>query len=238
MHAIECQQLQVSYKIPPILDQLDLVVETGQCFGLVGENGAGKSTLIKSILDLIAIDAGEILLAGKSHRDTSSRQQLAFLPDRFVPPYYLRGKDFLRYMSELYQHEYNPYAVEEMLRLIGLKTEALTKSVRALSKGMTQKLGLAAVFLSGKQTLILDEPMSGLDPGARILIKQQIQRLREAGVTVFFSSHMLSDVEEMADQMAVLHQGVIQYKGTPAGFMTQYEASSMEQAYMHCTGVS
>lgn len=238
MYAIECRQIQVSFNHQPILDGLDLVVNAGQCFCLVGENGAGKSTLIKSILDLIAIDAGDISIKGVSHRDTAARGDIAFLPDRFIPPYYLKGKDFLRYMAELYQHEYNPYGVEEMLRLIGLKPEALSKSVRALSKGMTQKLGLAAAFLSNKSILILDEPMSGLDPGSRILIKQQIQRLREAGVTLFFSSHMLTDVEEMADVMAVLHQGNMQFQGTPAEFKQHYGAATMEQAYIECTAAT
>jgi ABC-2 type transport system ATP-binding protein len=99
---------------------------------------------------------------------------------------------------------------------------------------MTQKLGLASCLLSGKTLLILDEPMSGLDPRARVLFKQQLAQLKQQGVTVFFSSHVLADVEEMADTMSVLHNSKIYYSGTPEKFKQQFNGESVEQAYMNC----
>ena len=99
---------------------------------------------------------------------------------------------------------------------------------------MTQKLGLASCLLSNKSLLILDEPMSGLDPHARILFKQQLNRMKQKGITVFFSSHVLADVEEMADTMAVLHDSKIYFSGTPESFKQHFQGENVEQAYMNC----
>lgn len=234
MHAISCQQLCVHYGKTPVVKNVDLQINAGECFGLVGENGAGKSTLIKSMLDLIAIKSGSCEFSGVSNRIVSSRNRLAYLPDRFVPPYYLKAKDFLQYMAAIHGQPFNPDIAQEMLRLLDLDVSALDKSVRELSKGMTQKIGLASCFLSNRDVLILDEPMSGLDPRARARVKQQIVELKRQGKTLFFSSHMLADVEEIADRMAVLHQGVIQFTGTPQEFMQKHDAPNMEAAYLAC----
>lgn len=234
MTAITCQQLCVNYGKTPVVKSVDLHIMPGECFGLVGENGAGKSTLIKSMLDLIAIKSGSCDYFGVSHRIVASRRRLAFLPDRFVPPYYLKARDFLQYMAALHGLPFNSDKAEDMLQRLDLDVSALDKSVRELSKGMTQKIGLAACFLSERDILILDEPMSGLDPRARARVKQQIMELKRQGKTLFFSSHMLADVEEIADRMAVLHHGEIQFTGTPQGFMQQYQAPTMEAAYLAC----
>lgn len=234
MYAITCQQLCVNYGKTPIVKNVDLQINAGECFGLVGENGAGKSTLIKSMLDLIAIKSGSCDIFGVSKRMVASRSRVAFLPDRFVPPYYLKANDFLQYMAALNNQAFNLDAAQKMLQLLDLDVSALDKSVRELSKGMTQKIGLAACFLSNRDLLILDEPMSGLDPRARARVKQQIQVLKQQGKTLFFSSHMLADVEEIADRMAVLHQGVMQFTGTPQQFMQQHAAVNMEAAYLAC----
>ena len=106
--------------------------------------------------------------------------------------------------------------------------------VRSYSKGMTQKLGLAACFLARKDLYVLDEPMSGLDPKARALLKARLQDLRARGCTLFFSSHALADVEEICDRMASLHDGHLRFVGSPAECRRRYEADSLEQAYMRC----
>ena len=234
MPAIFCQQLSVHYGITPIVKNIDLTILPGECFGLVGENGAGKSTLIKAMLDLIAVQSGHCELFGVSHRVVAARSRVAFLPDRFVPPYYLKSRDFLQYMAALQGQTFNAEKAQAMLTKLDLDLSALDKSVRELSKGMTQKIGLAACFLSNRDLLILDEPMSGLDPRARARVKQQIVGQKSHGKTVFFSSHMLADVEEIADRMAVLHQGAIQFTCTPQEFMQQHDAPTMEAAYLAC----
>jgi ABC-2 type transport system ATP-binding protein len=216
------------------LEDLTLHVATGQSFGLAGMNGAGKTTLIKCLLDFCASDAGRIEIFGVSNRLTASRSRLAFLPERFQPPYYLTGGDFLRYMLKLQGLSYDEPEAADMLQALDLDLSALTKPVRAFSKGMTQKLGLAACFLSRKDLYILDEPTSGLDPKARALLKQRLRVLREQGRTTFFTSHSLADVEEICDRMAVIHRGRLRFAGTPAQLRHQFGADTLEQAFLAC----
>lgn len=234
--AISFRQLAKSYAGTQVLRGLDLAVPSHCTFGLVGVNGAGKTTLIKCLLDFCEFDAGEVRIFGVAGRDTRSRAKLAFLPERFVPPYYLTGADFLRYMSELYGVRPEPAQVSAMLEALDLDPAALKRTVRAFSKGMTQKLGLAACLLSGRELLVLDEPASGLDPKARALLKRCLQEARRQGRTIFFTSHALADVEELCDQMAVLHRGEARFSGTPAALRERHGAASLEQAYLACIG--
>lgn len=231
---IECRKVVKKYAAKTVLDNVDIIVKQGEFFGLVGMNGSGKSTLIKAILDLIGIDTGNILIQNISHRNVNSRENIAYLPDRFSPPAHLRGTDFIQYMLRLHGCDSDQKRIEEVLVNLDLEKTVLQQSVNKFSKGMTQKLGLASCLLSGKKLLILDEPMSGLDPRARVLFKTQLAKLKQQGVTVFFSSHVLADVEEMADTMAVLHNSKIYYSGTPGNFKRQFNGDSVEQAYMNC----
>ncbi len=231
---IKCQQVVKKYSNKVVLDNVDLDVEQGEFFGLVGMNGSGKSTLIKAVLDLVGIDSGKIEIDKIPHRKVNSRENIAYLPDRFSPPTHLRGQDFIQYMLRLHGSSCEPQEIEKILDGLELDKTVMQESVNKLSKGMTQKLGLASCLLSGKSLLILDEPMSGLDPRARVLFKKQLTLLKKQGVTVFFSSHMLADVEEMADTMAVLHNSKIYYSGAPENFKQKYKAVNVEQAYMNC----
>lgn len=122
----------------------------------------------------------------------------------------------------------------EVLRSLDLDVSALKRPVRAYSKGMTQKLGLAACFLANKALYVLDEPMSGLDPKARALLKARLQSLRSNGCTLFFNTHALADVEEICDRMAILHDGQIRFVGSPMTCRQQFSAPTLEQAYMNC----
>jgi ABC-2 type transport system ATP-binding protein len=232
--AIQCQKVCKSYGKQRVLDSIELEVPEGYFYGLVGMNGSGKSTMIKAILDLISIDSGVISIFGKSHRKVSSRKQISYLPDRFSPPVHLKSKDFIQYMLELHSSMYSNEDIQTMLDALDLDRDIMESSVGRLSKGMTQKLGLAACLLSRKSLLILDEPMSGLDPKARVLFKKQLFRLKQQGVTLFFSSHVLADVDELADRMAVMHKSKILYEGTSAEFKHAYSGSKLEDAYINC----
>jgi len=234
--AIECQAVCKSYAGKSVLHKVSLDLAAGDFFGLVGMNGSGKTTLIKTILDLTACDNGSIKLFGINHHDVSSRADIAYLPDRFTPPAYLRCQDFLGYMLALHNRNYNEQEVRQMFVELELDTEVLKTSVLNLSKGMTQKLGLISCLLSGKKLLLLDEPMSGLDPRARVLFKQQLEKLKARGVSLFFSSHALTDVEEIADTMSVLHRGEVLFSGTHVEFNQQYKGENLEQSYMNCLG--
>jgi ABC-2 type transport system ATP-binding protein len=216
------------------LDHFTLEVRRGELFGLVGGNGAGKTTLIKSLLDFSEMDRGEIRILGVPHRLTASRRDLAFLPERFNPPHYLTGRDFLRYMAELHRVPYDQTRVNQVFTSLDLNHAALDRSARTYSKGMTQKLGLAACLISGKALQILDEPTSGLDPKARALLKRELRNLRASGQTVFFTSHALADVEEICDRMAVLHGGRLRFAGTPADLKAKYSTAVLEEAFLAC----
>ena len=232
--AIQCQQVNKSYGRHRVLDDIHIEVPKGHFYGLVGMNGSGKSTMIKAILDLISIDDGWISIYGESHRRISARKQVAYLPDRFSPPVHLRSKDFIQYMLELHSIRQSDEEIYNMLDALELDRNMMASSVGRLSKGMTQKLGLVSCLLSRKSLLILDEPMSGLDPKARVLFKKQLYKLKEQGVTLFFSSHVLADVDELADRMAVLHNSNILYEGSSAEFKNTYNGANLEDAYISC----
>jgi len=232
--ALRINGLNKAYGSAVALAGFSLEIAQGECFGLVGENGAGKTTLIKCILDFCDIQAGEISIFGTPHRQTAARSRLAFLPERFTPPYYLTGRDFLRYISGLHNLAYDETRACAMLGSLELDASALDRPARAYSKGMTQKLGLAACLLSGKDLYILDEPTSGLDPKARALLKREIKTQHGAGRTVLMTSHALPDVAEMCGRMAVMHRGQLRFCGTPADFIAQHGASDLEQAYLDC----
>ena len=216
------------------LADFTLQVNEGELFGLVGVNGAGKTTLLKCLLDFAASDGGTIRIFDQPHGDTSARASLAFLPERFMPPYYLTGEDFLRYMLRLHRAPFVPARAHATFDALDLDRRALALPVRSFSKGMTQKLGLAACLLSGKPLYILDEPTSGLDPKARALLKRQLVELRSQGRTLFLTSHLLADVEQLCDRMAVLHDGTIRFIGAPGELLARYRVNDMEAAFLAC----
>ena len=232
--ALRFQHVVKRYGKLPVLAGVDLEVHGGECFGLVGVNGAGKTSLIKCLLDFCALDGGEIAIFGQPHRQPAARAPLGFLPERFIPPYYLSGAEFVQYFLNLQGLAYHAAALAQMAQALDLEESALNKPVRSYSKGMTQKLGLAACLLARKPLYVLDEPMSGLDPKARALFKQQLRQLRTAGSTLFFTSHLLADVDELCDRMAILHDGQLRFVGSPADCRRTYGADTLEQAFLAC----
>ena len=218
------------------LDGFSLEVRSGELFALVGGNGAGKTTLIKCLLDFTTPDTGDVRIFGVPNRDTASRKDLAFLPERFNPPYYLTGRDFLRYMAELHRAPYDEAEVRSAFERLDLAPAALDRPARTYSKGMTQKLGLIACLTSGKNLQVLDEPTSGLDPLASALLKRELTRLRDAGRTIFFTSHALADVQELSDRMAVLQNGKLMFAGTPDALIAQHGSATLEEAFLACIG--
>jgi ABC-2 type transport system ATP-binding protein len=182
------------------------------------------------------VTSGNIEIFGTTHTKKEARKRLVFLPERFVPPYYLTGKDFLVYMAELHGVEYNSRKVTDLFKILDLELSALVKPVRDFSKGMAQKLGLAACLMSEKDLMVLDEPMSGLDPKARAYLKQHLIELKQGGKTIFFSTHMLADIEVLCDHVAILHDGRIRFAGTIEECTDKFKADDLEQAYLTCVG--
>jgi ABC-2 type transport system ATP-binding protein len=233
-NVVRIAALEKRYAGVRALARVDLEIEAGAAFGLVGANGAGKTTLIKCLLDLTAADSGSAQIFGVDCRLPAARGRLAYLPERFVPPHYLRGAEFIRMMLELAGASYDAARAAELLDALELERGVLERPVRSLSKGMTQKLGLAACFLVERDLVLLDEPMSGLDPAARVAVKSVLRRLRAQGRTLFFTSHVLSDVEELCSSIAVLDRGAVRFHGTPAALCARYGEAGLELAFMRC----
>jgi len=233
---VKISQLSKSYDKHDVLKGVSVSLELGEIYCLVGANGAGKTTLLKCLLDFYKVDQGEIKIFDIHSEETRARENIAYLPERFLPPHYLNGTQFLNYTSNLHNKTFSEIEINNMLQELDLTNEILTGSVKQFSKGMAQKLGLAAMLLLDKKLLILDEPMSGLDPKARALVKKQLKRAREKGTTIFFSSHLLADVEELSDRIGILHEGEIAFCGSPEECKVKYQADNLEQAFLNCIG--
>jgi len=216
------------------LDGVGLEIARGGAAGLVGANGAGKTTFIKCALDLSAPDAGRVEFFGVDGRQAAARARLAYLPERFVPPHYLLGREFLAMTLALAGARYESAQANALAAELELDPRSLERPVRQLSKGMTQKLGLAACFLLERDLYVLDEPMSGLDPAGRLAVKAVLARLQRAGRALFFTSHVLSDVEELCSSIAVLEAGRLRFRGAPAELRRRYGEDNLERAFLKC----
>ncbi len=230
---IKFQNVYKNYQSQSVLNHINLEIYEGEFFGLVGVNGAGKTTLMKVLLDFCDLSTGQIEILNIHHTHPQSRVQLAFLPEQFIPPYFLSGYQFLKYMAKLHGHNYSEANITNICQVLNLPINALKQPIRDYSKGMAQKLGLAACFLSDKKLLVLDEPMSGLDPKARAYIKKYLATLKHK-ITLFFSTHLLADVETLCDRMAILHEGKLKFIGTPNECCQMFAADDLEQAYLRC----
>lgn len=222
----------------PVLDGVSLSLAAGECVGLAGVNGAGKTTLLKCLLDFVPLDGGSIAIDGIDHRGPAARSPLAYLPERFQPPAYMTGAEFLRYTLALHGQPRDDELCASMLDTLQLEPAALARSVRQFSKGMTQKLGLAACLLLDKRLYVLDEPASGLDPHARALFKAALRRRREAGAAVLMTSHALADIDETCDRIAILHDGAIRFDGSPAACRVRYGTDALEAAFLGAIGAT
>jgi ABC-2 type transport system ATP-binding protein len=214
------------------LRAVSFAVPSGSIFGLVGLNGAGKTTLIKSLMDFSFPDSGEVLIFAQPATEAMARGAVAYLSERFVPPAYLTGLEYLQMMSRLYGLACDDQRIEAAAAAIDLDVKYLTKRVGSYSKGSGQKLGIAAVLLSEQRLLVLDEPMSGLDPRARACLRTQIKAAQGRGATVLFSSHTLTDIDELCDSFAVLHEGAIRHVGGAADLRSRTGAATLEAAFL------
>ncbi|MBS2029372.1 MAG: ABC transporter ATP-binding protein [Deltaproteobacteria bacterium] len=189
-------------------------VEPNTAFGFLGPNGAGKTTTIKMLTGLIFPTAGRVTVLGGAPSDAAVRARFGYLPENPSFPDHLTGAEILRFACELLGLPRARIAaeVERCLALVDLK-RAANLQVRKYSKGMVQRVGIAQALLGSPELVILDEPMSGLDPIGRRDIKDLILSLRREGKTVFFSTHIISDVEEICDDVAIIVNGKIARKG-------------------------
>jgi ABC-2 type transport system ATP-binding protein len=214
---VQVEALQKSYRTGFWMNQTvvplkgcSLTVYQGETFGLLGPNGAGKTTLLKTLLGIIRPTSGQGTLLGHPLGDRQVKQRVGYLPEN---PYfydYLTGWEFLEYAAGLFRipRSVQKTRIPELLDLVGLaKSAAIKKQMRKYSKGMLQRVGMAQALINDPDVVFLDEPMSGLDPMGRYQIREIILSLKAQGKTIFFNSHVLSDVEMICDRIAILALG-------------------------------
>jgi ABC-2 type transport system ATP-binding protein len=201
----------LSRKRTRALDNLNLEIERGEIFGYLGPNGAGKTTTFKLLLGLIFPTSGTAWVLGKNIREVRYKKEIGFLPEQ---PYfydYLTGVEFLDFYAQLFQFDKKTrkQKVRGLLEAVGLEDSGSVQ-LRRFSRGMLQRIGIAQALVNDPELVILDEPLSGLDPFGRKEIRDIILDLRSQGRTVVFSSHVLSDVEAICDRVGILLQGRLQ----------------------------
>jgi ABC-2 type transport system ATP-binding protein len=213
-----------------ILRGVDLAVDHGDVFGLIGPNGAGKTTTVKVILGLMAPTSGSVALG------LDGLGAVGYLPEN---PYfydYLSGREFISFCGRLFGLDASARRTraEALLGEVGLETAA-DVHLRKYSKGMLQRIGIAQALINDPQLVLLDEPMTGLDPIGRLEVKRIIQRLHEQGRTVLFNSHILADVEELCTRIAVMKGGRIVWRGTVAQALIE-SPEGLEAFFMRVVG--
>lgn len=234
--ALSIRNVYKSFGATHVLHGVDLDVGSAEIVGFIGLNGAGKTTLFKSALDLCAISKGVIEIFGASNRRPASRARLMYLPERFVPPYFMTGYEFLDFSARLNQLRVQGAAMEKAAEEVELEPKALKRMVRDYSSGMTRKLGLAACLLSQKPLLLLDEPLSGLDPLANSQFRTTLLQLKSEGRSVLFSSHDLAGLEKLCDRIVILHDGRIHFAGSPVECLATYNETSLDAAFLRAVG--
>jgi ABC-2 type transport system ATP-binding protein len=225
--AIETQNLTKEYphgflhlKRKTSLENLTMQVEDGEVFGFLGPNGAGKSTTIKLLMGIIFPTAGSAQILGKPVSDVSMHRDIGYLPEQ---PYfydYLTAAEVLDYFARFhgFRAAERKERVQKMLRKVGLETAGKIQ-LRKFSKGMLQRVGLAQAIVHDPKLLILDEPMSGLDPVGRREVRDIILELKNAGKTILFSTHILSDAETLCDRVGVIAGGQLRGVGAPGSIV-------------------
>jgi len=197
-----------------VLKGLDLDVTRGEIFGFLGPNGAGKTTTIKAVMGLVIPDEGEILIGGDPHDSPAAKGRVGFMAENPYVYNHLSGREYLRFSAELLAIRRSEIGdrVTAVLRQVSMSSPADAK-LRTYSKGMLQRIALAQALLGEPELLILDEPMSGLDPIGRRDVRDIILDQKQRGVTVFFSSHIIPDVETICDRVATVIDGSVREVG-------------------------
>jgi len=237
---LKIENLRAEYKsresaggVKQAVKGLNLSVDRGEVFGFIGPNGAGKTTTMNVLLGFVNATAGDAWLFGVNVREPIARQRIGYLPEMTYYYKFLSAEELLRFYARIFRL---PKAqiearIQAVLKLVELE-HARKRPIKTYSKGMQQRVGLAQALINDPDLLVLDEPTSGLDPVGRMKVRQIIQRLKDEGKTVFFSSHELGEVESVCDRVAILNEGALQAEGRVADLVACHQCDTLEQVFL------
>jgi ABC-2 type transport system ATP-binding protein len=236
---VEFRSQERGQGVKTALKGLNLSVNAGEVFGFLGPNGAGKTTTMNVLLGFVPATSGAAYIFGVDVRKPISRQRIGYLPEQTYYYKFLSAEEILRFYAKIFRI---PKAavesrIDSVLKLVELE-HARTRPLKTYSKGMQQRVGLAQALINNPDLLILDEPTSGLDPIGRMKVRQIIQRLKEEGKTVFFSSHELGEVETVCDNVAILCEGELKAQGGVNELVKSHSCSNLEQVFLKIIGVT
>lgn len=218
----------------PAVDDISLSIESGDIFGFLGPNGAGKTTTVKMIMGLISPTSGEIHILGANPSDKNIKHKIGFLPEHPYFYQYLTATEFLEMCAHIFSIPSSkiPAKIKEVLSQVHLPQRSWNHKIHTYSKGMQQRVGLAQALINDPQLIVLDEPMSGLDPIGRKELKNVILELKNNGKTLFFNSHILSDVEDLCTKIAIIDQGKIITHGSISQ-VTKNHTQKLEDIFVY-----
>src|SRR6516164_3514843 len=240
---LETRNLRVEFKAPRpsrgtkvALKGLNLKVEAGEVFGFLGPNGAGKTTTMNVLLGFVNATSGDAYLFGVNVHEPIARQRIGYLPELTYYYKFLTAEELLRFYARIFgiPRAEADRRIDQLLKLVELE-HARKRPIKSYSKGMQQRAGLAQALINNPDLLILDEPTSGLDPLGRMKVREIIQRLKNEGKTVFFSSHELGEVETVCDRVAIINQGELKVEGRVADLVEQHQAN-LEKIFLNIIG--
>src|SRR6058998_3654445 len=216
---------------------LNLRVHAGEVFGFLGPNGAGKTTTMNVLLGFVNATGGAAFLFGVNVREPIARQRIGYLPELTYYYKFLTAEELLRFYARVFgmPRAQADQRIDHLLKLVELEP-ARKRPIKSYSKGMQQRVGLAQALINNPDLLILDEPTSGLDPLGRMKVREIIQRLKNDGKTVFFSSHELGEVETVCDRVAIINQGELKAEGRVSELVRHYKQDNLEQVFLKIIG--
>lgn len=211
-----------NFKLIPVLKDVSFQIEQKSIVGFLGANGAGKTTTIKCLIGLLSYQGGDLKIFGQNHLLKSVKQQVGYLPERPFFYNYLTAYEFLKFYAQLSKMTVDQELekrIDELLTLVGLR-HAKHMYLKQFSKGMLQRVGMAQAIIHRPRLLVLDEPLSGLDPDGRRQLVQIIQNtFDEEQTTIFFSSHLLDDIDRLCHKLVVIKTGRVRFSGDKSDFV-------------------
>src|SRR6266404_3349014 len=240
---VELKNLRVEYRAQNsgqgkkvAVKDLSLTVHPGEVFGFLGPNGAGKTTTMNVLLGFVNATGGAAFLFGVNVREPIARQRIGYLPELTYYYKFLTAEELLRFYARIFgiPRAQADQRIDHLLKLVDLEP-ARKRAIKTYSKGMQQRVGLAQALINNPDLLILDEPTSGLDPLGRMKVREIIQRLKNEGKTVLFSSHELGEVETVCDRVAIIKDGELKVEGRVAALVEQHQAN-LEKIFLNIIG--